>query len=93
MNETKTRPLAERIERALAAIVGDLSLLVSLCAARVIVWRTLRRRDVERAKAHAERRKQFGRVAAASDTDEGVVTRGGDGSASAGGPLPWYVVR
>ena len=54
--------MAGRLESAVAAIVGDLSLLASLYAARVVVWYTLRRRDGERAKAHAARRKQFGRA-------------------------------
>jgi hypothetical protein len=40
-------------------MAGDLSLLVSFYTARVIVWLTLRRREREWAREHAERRKQF----------------------------------
>ena len=47
------RALAERVERAVAATVGDLRLLVHLYTARAIVWLTLRRREREWAKAHA----------------------------------------
>jgi hypothetical protein len=54
--------LGERIDRAVAAVTGDLSLLFSLYSARILVRLTLRRRDRERAKAHAARRKQFGRA-------------------------------
>jgi len=53
--------LAARVEKALAAIAGDLSLLVSLYTARVMVWLALRRRQTDWAKAHAARRRQFKR--------------------------------
>jgi hypothetical protein len=54
------KTLTERVERAVAATVGDLRLLVHLYTARALVWLTLRRRERERAKAHAARRRQFG---------------------------------
>jgi hypothetical protein len=53
------KTLTERVERAVAAAVGDLTLLVHLYTARVIIWLTLRRREREWAKAHAARRRQF----------------------------------
>jgi hypothetical protein len=58
-NDCDRKGLGERVERAVAAIAGDLGLLVSLYTARVIVWLTLRRRRSEWAKAHAARRKKF----------------------------------
>lgn len=51
--------LGERVDRAVDAIVGDLTLLVHLYTARALVWLTLRRRDKEWAKAHAARRRRF----------------------------------
>ncbi len=56
------RTLGERIERTVVVTAGDLSLFVSLCTARAMVWYTLRRRDRQRAKECAARRKHFGRA-------------------------------
>jgi hypothetical protein len=58
-NERNRKTLAERFERAVTVMVGDLSLLFSLYTARFLVWLTLRRRERARAREHAERRKQF----------------------------------
>ena len=58
-DERNRKTLAGRLERAVTVMAGDLSLLVSLYTARFIVWLTLRRREKEWAREHAERRKQF----------------------------------
>jgi hypothetical protein len=70
-----SKGLAARVERALAAIAGDLSLLVSLYTARVMVWLALRRRETDRAKAHAARR---GADSSNGRTASGVWTKTGD---------------
>jgi hypothetical protein len=79
MNETKTNRLAERVERAAVAIIEDLSLLVSLYTARVIVWHTLRRREREWANGHAERRKKFQPSPSVGSSDENKRILVGDG--------------
>jgi hypothetical protein len=70
VNVTNKMTLAERFEKAVAATVGDLRLLVHLYTARVIVWLTLRRRERERAKSHAARRKQFAPAPGVRGADE-----------------------
>lgn len=59
VNVTNKIRLGERIDRAVAAIVGDLCLLVHLYTARALVWLTLRQRGKGWAKSHAARRRQF----------------------------------
>jgi hypothetical protein len=74
--ERVSTTLSARLERAAVAIVGDLSLFISLCAARLMVWRTLRHRDREWAREHAERRKKFKPAPGDRGADEYKLTPG-----------------
>ena len=70
--ERSATTLSARLWRGAVATVGDLSLFISLCVARLIVRHTLRRRSRER----AVRRKLLRLVPGSRGAGENVMTLG-----------------
>lgn len=55
MRDDEKKTLTGSLEMALTKTIGDLSLLVSLYTARVLVWLTLRRRGRGQAEGREQR--------------------------------------